>query len=144
MVSLKEITARFDKTLAMVTQVIAGFAIMIALLALVVIIASIKAVEPKEQKKNSIILSFGFTRKTCLKLNVIEWLVTALITATGALLGTYLAGQLIYKSQFSLNYVPDFVWLGMTLICILFVITGMGVYMSRKHLNSSIRSLLAE
>ncbi|MFY8350585.1 ABC transporter permease [Pseudoalteromonas sp. SSM20] len=144
MVSLKEITARFDKTLAMVTQVIAGFAVMIALLALVVIIASIKAVEPKEQKKNSIILSFGFTRKTCLQLNMIEWLVTAFITATGAILGTYLAGQLIYKSQFSLNYVPDFIWLGMTLISILVVITGIGVFMSRQNLNSSIRSLFSD
>ena len=144
MVSLKEITARFDKTLAMVTQVITGFAVMIALLALVVIIASIKAVEPKEQKKNSIILSFGFTRKTCLQLNIIEWLVTAFITAAGAIIGTYLAGQLIYKSQFSLNYVPNFTWLGITLICILMVITGIGVFVSRKHLNSSIHSLLAE
>ena len=143
MVSLRELTSRFDKTLAMITQVISGFALFISLLAFVVIMASIKAVEPKEKKKNSIILSFGFTRKTCFALNAIEWLVTSSITAIGAVLGTYFAGQLIYKAQFSLNYVPNFIWLFMTLFIILLVITSLGLVMSRKQLNSSVRSLLA-
>ncbi|WP_440876563.1 ABC transporter permease [Thalassotalea sp. PLHSN55] len=143
MVSLKEMTERFDRMLAMITKVIAGFAAMIIALALVVILASIKALSPREKQKNSVILSFGFARSTCLKLNLIEWLVTAVITAIGAIAGTYIAGLLIYQSQFSLNYQPDFIWLAITLISILSFVTLIGVYASRKSLNSSVRHLLA-
>ena len=143
MVSLKEMTDLFDQTLAMITKVISGFSLMIILLAGVVILASINALESKEKKKNSIIMSFGFSRATCLKLNVIEWLVTASITAVGAIAGTYIAGLLIFQSQFSLTYQPNFVWLFLTLAIILTVITSLGVYASRDNLRSSVRELLA-
>jgi len=144
MVSLKEMTERFDKTLAMITKVISGFSFMIILLASVVIFASINALESKEKKKNSIIMSFGFSRKTCLQLNVIEWLVTASITAVGAILGTYIAGLLIYQSQFSLTYKPDFIWLAGTLTIILTLVTTLGIYASRSSLNSSVKQLMSD
>ena len=142
MISLKEITELFDRTLAMITQVISGFTLLIIVLSGVVVLASIQAVESKERQKNSIIMSFGFSRSTCLKLNVIEWFVTALISAVGAIVGTYLAGQLIYQSQFSLTYQPNVTWLLLTLFSILTVMTALGVYGSRKSLNSSVRALL--
>ena len=144
MVSLQQMTARFDALLAMTTKVISGFSLLMILLAGIVILASINAVEANEQKKNSIIMSFGFNRKTCLKLNIIEWLITALIAASGAIVGTYLAGLLIYQSQFSLNYQPDFVWLFVTLFIILASVTSLGIIASRKSLDSSIRQLMAE
>lgn len=144
MISLKEMTDLFDRMLAMITKVISGFSLMIILLAGVVILASINALESKEKKKNSIIMSFGFTRSTCLKLNIIEWLVTASITATGAILGTYFTGLLIYQSQFSLNYQPDFVWLIATLATILCLVTGLGIYASRSNLQSSVKQLMAD
>lgn len=144
MVSLKEITKRFDAILAMVIQVISGFSLMIILLAGVVILASINALESKERKKNSVIMSFGFSQATCLRLNIIEWLVTAGITALGAIVGTYIAGLLIYQSQFSLTYQPDFVWLLVTLFAILFIVTALGVYASRNNLNSSVRELMSD
>ena len=142
MVSLKELTERFDSTLAMITKVISGFSVMIILLAGVVILASINALESKEKRKNSVIMSFGFSRETCLKLNIIEWIVTATITAIGAIVGTYLAGLLIYQAQFSLTYKPDLIWLASTLIIILSLITSLGVYASRNSLQSTIRELL--
>lgn len=143
MVSLKEITQLFDQTLSMVTKVIGGFSVMIIILAIVVILASIQALASKEQKKNSIILSFGFSRLTCLKLNVIEWLFTAGIAAVGAIAGTYIAGLLVYQSQFSLTYQPSVTWLAGTLLIILSLITALGVYASHHHLRSSVRQLLA-
>ena len=143
MVSLKELTQLFDKTLTMVTKVISGFSLMIVLLSVVVILASIKALESKEKKKNSVIMSFGFSRATCLKLNIIEWSVTAIITAFGAIAGTYIAGLLIYQSQFSLTYQPNFTWLTLTLLIILSAITGLGVYASRNSLKSSVSALFA-
>ncbi|WDE09553.1 ABC transporter permease [Thalassomonas haliotis] len=144
MVSLKEMTERFDSILAMITKVISGFSLMIVLLATVVILASISALEGKEKKKNSIIMSFGFSKTTCLQLNVIEWLVTALITAAGAIAGTYIAGLLIYQSQFSLPYQPDFIWLLAALSAILLLVAALGVYASRRNLQSSVRQLMAE
>jgi|GEM_PF-724995 len=142
MVSLKEITLLFDQTLAMITKVISGFSFMIILLSGVVILASINALESKEKKKNSVIMSFGFSRATCLKINIIEWLVTALITAVGAIAGTYITGLLIYQSQFSLTYQPNPIWLALTLFIILTIITGLGVYASRNSLRSSVRELM--
>lgn len=144
MVSMKEMTQRFDTTLAMVTQVISGFSFLIIVLASIVIVSSIHALEVKEKKKNSIIMSFGFSRKTCLHLNIIEWIVTGAIAAGGAIMGTWIAGLLIYQSQFSMHYRPDFVWLFATLAVILFAVSLLGVVASKASLSSSIRELMAQ
>jgi|VirMetMinimDraft_7_1064189.scaffolds.fasta_scaffold05080_3 predicted lysophospholipase L1 biosynthesis ABC-type transport system permease subunit len=144
MISLTEMTAIFDSILAMITQLISGFSFIIISLTCVVILASINALESKEKKKNSIIMSFGFSRSTCFRLNVIEWLVTASIAAMGAIVGTYLAGLLIYQSQFSLTYKADFIWLIATLFIILLLVTALGVYASRNNLRSSVRQLMSE
>ena len=144
MVSLQELTKQFDAILAMITKVISGFAGMIILLAIIVILSSINALEGKEKKKNSVIMSFGFLKSTCLKLNIIEWLITALIIATGAIAGTYITGMLIYQSQFSLVYKPDFLILFITLSIILSTVTLLGIYASRHSLKSSVKQLMAD
>ena len=144
MVSLKEMTARFDAMLSMITQVISGFSVLIIMLASIVIVSSINALEGKEKKKNAIIMSFGFDKSTCLKLNIIEWIVTGAIAAIGSITGTYVAGLLIYKSQFSLSYQPDFVWLSGTLLMILVSVAALGITASKNSLSSSVRELMVE
>jgi putative ABC transport system permease protein len=144
MTSLSEMTARFDRILAMVTQVISAFSVMIILLACVVIFASVNALEAEEKKKNAIIMSFGFTKRTCLALNVIEWLVTAGIAAFGAITGTFIAGALLYESQFSMRYQADIYWLMFTLAVILVSVSTLGIYASKASLRSSVRSLMSE
>lgn len=144
MVSLQELTKQFDNILTMITKVISGFAVMIILLAIIVVLSSINALEGKEKKKNSVIMSFGFLKSTCLQLNVIEWLITALIIAIGAITGTYLTGTLIYQSQFSLSYQPDLFILIITLAIILTTVTLLGVYASRHSLKSSVKQLMAD
>ena len=144
MVSLKELTKQFDKILAMITKVISGFSVMIIILAIIVILSSINALESKEKKKNSVIMSFGFLKNTCLQLNVIEWLITALIIAIGAIAGTYITGMLIYQSQFSLSYQPNLFLLFITLAIILSTVTLLGVYASRHSLKSSVKQLMTE
>ncbi len=144
MASLQELTKQFDKILAMITQVISGFSVMIILLAIIVILSSINAFESKEKKKNSVIMSFGFLKNTCLQLNIIEWLITALIIATGAIAGTYITGMLIYQSQFSMSYQPNLVVLLITLAIILGTVTLLGVYASRHSLKSSVKQLMAD
>lgn len=144
MMSLQEMTERFDKTLAILTQAIAGFSILIILLSVIVILATVNALENEERKKNSVIMSFGFSRQTCLRLNLIEWLVTGFIAATGAIAGTYIAGLLIYKTQFSLHYEPDWFWFLGTLLAILSAVTLIGIAANRHSLKSSVRELLSE
>ena len=144
MLPLQELTRRFDKTLAMVTAVVSGFSLLISVLAAIVILSSVHSLELKEKQKNSIIMSFGFSRQTCFKLNLLEWLVTGAIAAIGAIGGTYIAGLLIYQSQFSLVYQPDFLWLAATLTLILLVVTAFGAIASHNSLRSSVRALLAE
>jgi len=144
MISLQEMTKQFDSTLEMITKVISSFALMIILLAIIVILSSINALEGKEKKKNSVIMSFGFLKRTCLQLNIIEWLITALIIATGAIVGTYFTGMLIYQSQFSLPYQPNFLILFITLVIILSGVTLLGVYASRHSLKSSVKQLMSD
>jgi putative ABC transport system permease protein len=144
MVSLQELTKNFDDILAMITKVISGFAVMIILLAIIVILSSINALESKEKKKNSVIMSFGFLKTTCLQLNIIEWLITALIIAIGATAGTYITGVLIYQSQFSLPYQPNLSLLLFTVTIILSTVTLLGVFASRHSLKSSVKQLMAD
>ena len=144
MVSMREIMARFDNTLTLVTQIISGFALMIICVAGIVIVSSVLAYERQERKKNSVIMSFGLPKRTCLHINLIEWAITGGIAASGAMFGTWLAGVLIYQSQFSLPYSPDFIWLGGTLLVIMAIVILIGHLASRNSLSSSIRELLAE
>jgi len=144
MVSLAELSARFDQMLAMVTSTISGFVFFISLLAALVIVISVHAVQAQERKKNSIILSFGLSKRTCLQLNLLEWLITAAIAGCGAIVGTWLAGSLIYQSQFSLPYQPSFIWLTATLAILLTLVTALGVGVSYHSLKASVRQLMVE
>ncbi|MDM7860414.1 permease [Alteromonas sp. ASW11-36] len=144
MVSMREMMARFDNTLTLVTQIISGFAMMIICLASIVIVSSVLAYERQERKKNSVIMSFGLPKRTCLHINLIEWALTGGIAASGAMFGTWLAGVLIYQSQFSLPYAPDFIWLAGTLLVIMVIVIAIGHLASRNSLSSSVRELLAE
>lgn len=144
MVSMKEMAQRFDNTLALVTQVITGFSLMLASLSAIVIVSSVLTYEQSERKKNSVIMSFGLPRKLCLTLNIIEWCLTAAISALGAIFGTWLAGLLIYQSQFSIPYQPNVIWLMTTLISIMAIVVAIGYLASRHTLSSSIHELLTE
>ena len=95
-----------------------------------------------EKIKNGLLLSFGQTKSACLKLSIFEWLVTALIASGGAIFGTWIAGSLIYKSQFSLNYIPDPVWIISTLFISILVVCLVGILSNKKNLNVSIKNLL--
>ncbi|MFC3646523.1 FtsX-like permease family protein [Planctobacterium marinum] len=128
----------------MVTQVVSGFSLFIVLLAAIVILSSIQAGERQDRKKNSIILSFGFSRKTCLQLTFLEWLITGIIAASGAIFGTWLAGWLIYQSQFSMTWQPDFLWLGLTLLIITGSVVVVGLLASKHSLSSSVRELMTD
>jgi len=130
--------------LDLMSRVITGFSLLIILFAALVIVASVHTFEADDKKKNSIILSFGFSRKTCLQLNIIEWFITAVIAAIGAVGGTYLAGVLIYQAQFSLKYQPNISMLVMTLCLILTAVTSFGIYASRRNLSCSVKQLMEE
>ena len=117
---------------------------MIILLSIVVILSSIHVFEANDKKKNSIIMSFGLLKSTCLKLNIIEWLITALLVGVGAIFGNYVAGTLIYQSQFSLPYIPNLSVMIATLCIILSSVTLLGVYASRHSLKSSVKALMSD
>ncbi|MFT5163454.1 MAG: putative ABC transport system permease protein [Alteromonadaceae bacterium] len=142
LLSINEMTAQFDKTLAMVTLLISAFSVMISIMALLVIFASVKGFEADERKKNGLLLSFGQSKAACLRLAWYEWLITASIAATGAIAGTWLAGVLIYQSQFSMAYKPDPLWLIGTLIIMISVVCSAGLLFSRASLKTSVVSLL--
>ena len=144
MVPLKEITARFDAILAVVTKLTVGFSAMVLLMAGVVIAASIKGFEADDRQKNGLLMSMGLSKKDCLKLSFYDWLITALIAGVGAVAGTWLAGLLIYQSQFSLAYTPDPVWLIGSVLVMCAVVCSIGLAYSRSSLSASVRDLLAD
>ncbi len=142
MLSMKEMAASFDQTLAMVTRLVSAFSVMISLMALLVIAASVKGFEADDRRKNGLLLSFGQSKADCLRLTLYEWLFTGGIAAVGAICGTWLSGILIYQSQFSLRYQPDFWWLSGTLVIIVGVVCAVGWLGSRASLNVSVPELL--
>jgi len=144
LVPLKELTARFDDTLAIVTKLTVGFASMVLLMAGIVIAASIKGFEANDRQKNGLLMSMGLSKNDCLRLNLYDWLITALIAGTGAVAGTWLAGLLIYKSQFSMVYTPDPTWLIASVLVMCVVVCGVGLAYSRRSLGYSVKDLLVE
>ena len=141
-ISLKELTANFDATLSAVKAGVSGFSLMIALMGVLVILAAVNGFEDTDKRKNGLLLSFGKTKGECLKLTMYEWLITALIAAVGAIAGTWVFGSLIYQSQFSMNYSPDFAWLGITLLTILSLVCVVGLAACRNSLNIDIKTLI--
>lgn len=141
---LKEITEWFDSMLSMVQKLVFGFSGMITLMALVVIVAAAQGFEQSDKKKNGLLLSMGLSKWGCLKLSLYEWFITALIAALGAIYGTWVAGVLIYNSQFSLTYQPDVIWMMVTLAVTSVVVCGVGLFYCRESLKTSVTQLMAE
>ncbi len=140
---VKEMTERFDDMLAILIKLVSAFSAMISLLALLVIMASVQGYEADEKLKNALLLSFGQSKLTCLKLSIMEWLTTALIASVGAILGTWLAGSLIYSSQFGMQYTPDIIWTISSLFVVIIIVCSAGLITSRHSLRTSIKQLLA-
>ena len=143
LVPLREITERFDKLLAMVIKLTTGFAAMVLLLAIFVLVASGKGFEADDQRKNGLLMSMGLKRGDCLKLSLYDWAITAIIAATGAIAGTWLAGHMIYEEQFGLAYQPDMLWIGGTIGLMVIAVCGVGVLTCMRSLTTSVRDLLA-
>ena len=139
---LKEITQRFDEMLNLVTSMVTIFSSLLLSMVIIVIIASVNGFEQDEKLKNGLLLSFGLRQQDCLKITLIEWLVTAIIASLGAIGGTWLAGELIYQSQFSLSYQPDYGWVIVTLFLVSIVIMLLGLIVSKRSLNTSITNLI--
>ena len=143
LVPLKELTERFDRTLGIVTKVTSGYAAMVLLLALFVLAASVSGFSADDRQKNGLLMSMGLRSADCLRLNFYDWGITALIAATGAIAGTWIAGSLIYRAQFNLTYNPDLLWVaGMTVVMVAAVCL-VGYLACRQSLKVSVRDLLA-
>ncbi len=139
---LKELTKNFDDMLALVTKMVFAISSLLLIMALIVIAASVKGFEQDEQKKNGLLLSLGLDKKHCLRLTLFEWISTSMVSAFGAIAGTWLAGILIYQSQFSLTYTPHYGWLLTTLLVVMALITSIGYLFNRRSLNASVTSLI--
>lgn len=143
LVPLRELTERLDKMLAIIIKLTSGYAAMVLLLALFVLVASSKGFEADDQRKNGLLMSMGLRRSDCLKLSLYDWAITAVIAAVGAIAGTWIAGQLIYEAQFGLTYKPDPLWIGGTISLMVTVVCGVGVLTCMRSLSTSVQDLLA-
>jgi predicted lysophospholipase L1 biosynthesis ABC-type transport system permease subunit len=142
LVPLKELTERFDQTLGVVTKLTTGYANMVLLLALFVLAASVSGFSADDRQKNGLLMSMGLRGKDCLKLNLYEWGGTALIAAAGAVAGTWIAGLLIYQTQFNLTYNPDAIWVTAVIIAMVMAVCLVGYLVCRQSLKISVRDLL--
>lgn len=142
LVPLKEITRRFDDTLALVTKIVVGFAAMVLVMTALVIAASMQGFESEDRQKNGLLQSMGVTRRGCLRLALYDWLTVAGIAGVGAVSGTWLAGLLIYQSQFSMTYTPRPLWMAAAMLLVGLCVCGLGLLYSRASLAVSVKSLL--
>jgi len=143
LVPLRELTERFDQTLGIVTKLTSGYAAMVLLLALFVLAASVSGFSADDRQKNGLLMSMGLRDTDCLKLNFFDWGVTAMIAATGAVVGTWIAGLLIYQAQFNLTYNPDILWVAGMIMAMVAIVCLVGYWACRQSLNVSVRDLLA-
>lgn len=143
LVPLRELTERFDRTLGIITKVTSGYAAMVLLLALFVLAASVNGFSADDRQKNGLLMSMGLKDTDCLRLNFYDWGVTALIAATGAVVGTWTAGLLIYRSQFKLTYNPDTLWVAGLVVAMVAAVCLVGYIACRQSLKVSVRDLLA-
>lgn len=142
LVPLKELTERFDQTLGIVTKVTNGYAAMVLLLALFVLAASISGFSADDRRKNGLLMSMGLTDRELLWLNFHDWGITALIAAAGAVMGTWIAGGLLYRDQFDLPYNPDTLWVVGIVVAMMAVVCLVGYWACRQSLRVSVRDLL--
>ncbi len=143
LVPLRELTERFDQTLAIVTKVTSGFAAMVLLLALCVLAASVRGFSADDRQKHGLLMSMGLRNRDCLSLNLYDWGVTALIAAAGAVVGTWVAGLLMYRAQFNLPYNPDALWVSGMVVAMVVSVCLVGYLACRQSLKVSVRELLA-
>lgn len=143
LVPLRELTERFDQTLGIVTKLTSGYAAMVLLLALFVLAASVSGFSADDRQKNGLLMSMGLKDTDCLRLNFYDWGVTALIAATGAVAGTWIAGLLIYQAQFNLTYNPDALWVAGMVFAMVAAVCLVGFIACRHSLKVSVRDLLA-
>lgn len=142
LVPLRELTERFDNLLSITIKLTSGYAGMVLLLAMFVLIASSKGFEADDQRKNGLLMSMGIKQRDCLKLSLYDWAITAIIAATGAIAGTWMAGQMVYEAQFNLTYTPDPLWIGGTMSLMVTVVCSVGLLTCMRSLTTSVRDLL--
>jgi predicted lysophospholipase L1 biosynthesis ABC-type transport system permease subunit len=142
-VSLRELTQRFDATLSIMTRLTVAYSAMILLLSIAVLLASMICFEADDRQRNGLLKSMGLADRGCLRLALYEWMLTGLLAASGAIGGTWLAGQLIYRSQFQLSYQPDPLWMLGTLGVCCALVCALGIAFSKAALRASPRQLLA-
>jgi putative ABC transport system permease protein len=142
LVPLKELTERFDQTLGIVTKVTSGYAAMVLLLSLFVLAASVAGFSADDRQKNGLLMSMGLREADCLKLNFYDWIITAMIAASGAVAGTWIAGYLIYDAQFKLTYNPDLLWVTAIVVTMVTTVCLVGYLACRQSLKVSVRDLL--
>lgn len=143
LVPLRELTERFDRTIGILTKVTFGYAAMVLLLSLLVLAASVSGFSDDDRQKNGLLMSLGLRQTDCLWLNFQDWCVTALIAATGAVVGTWSAGLLIYRSQFNLTYNPDPLWVAGMVVVMVASVCVVGHAACRRSLKVSVRDLLS-
>jgi putative ABC transport system permease protein len=142
LVPLRELTERFDQTLGIIIKVTSGYAAMVLLLALFVLAASVSGFSADDRQRNGLLMSMGLNNGDCLRLNLYDWGVTAVIAATGAIAGTWAAGMLIYQAQFNLVYRPDLAWVAGVIIAMVASVCAVGTFACRQSLKVSVRDLL--
>ena len=143
LVPLRELTERFDRTIGIVTRLTSGYAAMVLLLALFVLAASVSGFSADDRRKNGLLMSMGLRDAECLRLNLYDWGFTALIAAAGAVVGTWIGGGLIYRTQFNLPYDPDPLWVTGIVAAMVSAVCVVGYLACRQSLRVSVRDLLA-
>lgn len=88
-------------------------------------------------------MSFGLDKTHCFQIQTIEWFVTGLIASVGAIAGTWLAGQLIYDSQFGITYQPNYLLYLSLLTGVIILILFVGFVFTKRTLSTSIKDLIS-
>jgi len=139
--SVKEYSQNLGQSLRLLSQALITFAVLTIVLAVLVILTAARNFEADDRLKNSLLLSCGHKKSSCITLTIYEWLITGGIAGIGAISGTLLIAHLLYESQFSMAYQPDWLWLTLCLVVSMGLMCVVGIFACQNTLKASIREL---
>ncbi|MBD1584182.1 ABC transporter permease [Pseudoalteromonas sp. S16_S37] len=144
---LQSIDSLLSKTrsyLNVLTGAVFIYSCLISILTILLIIAAIERHLLDDKKRNGLLVSFGLSKTQQYKIAAYEWLIVTLLPTLSAYACVYFTMNAFYKYELALPYKPDYVALLMQALCIVLIITVLGLFFTRKQFTNNVRGLLVE
>ncbi|NOU50487.1 hypothetical protein HG263_08025 [Pseudoalteromonas sp. JBTF-M23] len=142
--SIDSILSKTRTYLNILTGAVFMYSGLISVLTILLIIAAIQRHLLEDKKRNGLLVSFGLNKTQQYKIATYEWLIITLLPTISAFACVYFTMNAFYQYELGLAYNPDHFALLIQALCIVIIITLLGLFFTRKQFTNNVRSLLVE